>query len=84
MLHLEQRFFRFLVSTILVSSLAIAGCGVRARIYDIDHNDYHRWDKHEAVYYNQWVGETHRENRDFRRLRPDEQRQYWTWRHSHP
>lgn len=29
-------------------------------------------------------GEDHRdEQRDFRKLRPEEQKEYWTWRHSH-
>jgi hypothetical protein len=42
------------------------------------------WDDHERVYYNQWVGEIHRDaHRDFRKLKKDEQKQYWDWRHQH-
>ena len=47
------------------------------------HNDYHRWNHGETVYYNQWVVETHRDNRDFRHLDKDQQREYWNWRHDH-
>lgn len=53
------------------------------RAYDVDHNDYHVWDAQENVYYNQWAVENHRENREFRKLNRDEQREYWNWRHSH-
>ncbi len=48
------------------------------------YSDYHVWNNDEVVYYHQWAGEDHRhEQRDFRKLRPEEQREYWTWRHSH-
>jgi hypothetical protein len=36
------------------------------------------------VYYNQWTTETHRDShRNFKKLRPEEQKEYWTWRHNH-
>jgi len=55
------------------------------RVYDAYHNDYHRWDDHENVYYQQWAVETHRDqHRDFRKLNQDEQKEYWKWRHNHP
>ena len=53
------------------------------RVYDPYYHDYHRWDDHETVYYNQWARENHHENKDFRKLNKDEQKQYWDWRHSH-
>lgn len=53
------------------------------RPYDPYYNDYHRWDSHEEGYYRQWENETHREHRDFRDRRTDEQRQYYEWRHQH-
>jgi hypothetical protein len=60
------------------------GCATRSyRVYDPYHNDYHRWNHHEDVYYNQWVLETHRDHRDFRQLDHDQQKQYWDWRHDH-
>jgi hypothetical protein len=67
-------------------AVATSGCGgsVRVRTYDDPYyHDRHRWDDHETVYYNQWTTETHRDNRDFRKLNHDEQKQYWDWRHSH-
>jgi hypothetical protein len=36
----------------------------------------------EVVYYQQWETDTHRDHRDFRRRKDDEQKEYWTWRHS--
>ncbi len=76
-----------LLAGVLVLPLATVGCGDHHyyRVYDADHSDYHRWDDHERVYYNQWVIETHREpQRDFRKLDKDDQKAYWGWRHNHP
>ena len=36
------------------------------------------------VYYQQWENENQREHRDFRQRSPDEQKEYWSWRHSYP
>jgi hypothetical protein len=37
-----------------------------------------------VVYYQTWAHETHRDpDRDFRRIPPEEQKEYWNWRHSH-
>ena len=71
--------------------LAIAalttGCatrvGVGYRVYDPYYSDYHVWDNAEAGYYNSWIVETHRPHREYRRLRPAERREYWSWRHAH-
>ena len=79
--------YKYLSSLLLaVAFLAPAlttGCGGGYRVYDPYYNDYHRWNGHETVYYNRWVTENHRENRDFRKLDRDDQKQYWTWRHGH-
>ena len=54
------------------------------RAYDPYYNDYHRWDRHEDVYYRQWAVETrHDAHRDYRHLNREEQREYWSWRHNH-
>lgn len=54
------------------------------RAYDPYYTDYHDWNADEVHYYHQWADETHHDrNRDFRRLRPEEQKAYWTWRHNH-
>ncbi len=67
-------------------AMLVTGCAEHHyyRAYDPYHNDYHNWDSHENVYYQQWVVETHRDpHRDYRKLNKDEQKQYWTWRHDH-
>jgi hypothetical protein len=73
------------LGTALVSPLLHTGCAERHyyRTYDPDHHDYHRWDERETTYYHQWVVENHRDDRDFRRLNSDQQKEYWNWRHSH-
>jgi hypothetical protein len=76
------------IGTLLLSAGLLAGCGgghvaVGYRAYDPGYSDYHTWDDHETVYYNQWVVETHRPPRDYRRLRRNDQRAYWQWRHNH-
>jgi hypothetical protein len=77
---------RYFSSLLLAAAFFVpavtTGCATH-RYQDPYYNDYHRWDRGERVYYNQWVIETHRDNRDFRRLNKNEQRQYWEWRHNH-
>lgn len=54
------------------------------RVYDPYYTDYHVWNDDEVRYYHQWADENHRDrDRDFRHLSPEEQKQYWTWRHNH-
>jgi hypothetical protein len=75
-----------LLSLTAVTPLVLVGCAEHTtiRVYDPYYNDFHAWNDQEVVYYRQWVVETHRPYRDFRKLPPPEQRQYWAWRHSHP
>jgi len=44
----------------------------------------HVWNNNEAGPYQQWEGETHRDHKDFTERNVDEQKEYWTWRDSHP
>jgi hypothetical protein len=72
MLNSKQCFRSLLMAASLVTLAMFTGCaanvGVGYRAYDPYYRDYHVWDDHETVYYNQWVGETHREpHRDFRK-----------------
>jgi len=54
------------------------------RVYDPYYNDYHKWNDSEAEHYDLWCRETHRDaNRDFRTLPPEEQEEYWKWRHTY-
>ncbi len=82
---------RFLSSCFLAAALASSVLSTACaehhryyRVYDPYYSDYHVWNNDEVVYYHQWARENHRdENRDFRKIRPEEQKEYWTWRHSH-
>ncbi len=81
---------RFVSSLFLAAALASSVLGTACaehhyyRVYDPDHSDYHVWNHDEVVYYNQWARENHRDpNRDFRKLPPEEQKEYFNWRHSH-
>lgn len=71
----------------IAAVLSITGCAARVGIgynaYDPYYGDYHYWGDPEPGLYNQWIVETHRPPRDFRRLKPEEQHQYFDWRHSH-
>ena len=78
------------VSNVLLAIMfAAAAAGLACehhyyRVYDPYYTDYHTWNHDEDVYYRQWAGETHRDRKhDFRKLRPEEQKEYWTWRHNH-
>jgi hypothetical protein len=74
-----------LLAAALASSFAGIACAHHPyRVYDPYYTDYHVWNNDEVVYYNRWAGETHRDpHRDFRKLPPGEQKEYWTWRHNH-
>jgi hypothetical protein len=67
----------------LSSGCAGTSVGVGYRVYDPYYYDHHVWGPGEVVYYNQWLGETHRPNREYRRLRREDQHAYWDWRHNH-
>jgi hypothetical protein len=75
-----------LLAAALASSLAGIACEHHHyyRVYDPYYTDYHVWNNDEVVYYNRWAAENHRDpHRDFRKLPPEEQKEYWTWRHNH-
>ena len=81
---------RFFAALLLVTSFAlpvmITGCsarvGVGYRVHDPYYRDDHVWNDGERVYYDRWAAETHRDShRDFRKLKKDEQKDYWDWRH---
>ena len=85
MRHIFRSVRTPLLAAVFLSATLIAGCAARAsyRVYDPDHDDYHRWDNHETSFYLQWEGESHREHRDFDKREKDEQKDYWNWRHKH-
>jgi len=85
-MNLVSRYLgSLLLSLALISPLVGTGCSghVYYRAYDPYHQDYHRWDASEEGYYQQWERDNHRQDRDYRKLDKDDQKQYWDWRHSH-
>ncbi len=74
------------LSATLFSTAIITSCASHAgyHIYDPYYADYHAWGPGEAVYYDRWVTGNHLPLQDFRKLNSEQQRQYWTWRHSQP
>ena len=85
--HLSEPMLKrpiLLIGALLCGTLFMS-CATRVgyRAHDREYSDYHVWSPQEAGYYNQWIVETHRHHKDYRRLRRREQRQYWQWRHRH-
>jgi len=70
----------------IAAPLLTTACSDR-HYYRVDYpyyRDRHRWNDREVAYYNQWALETHRDShRDFRSLKDEERKEYFTWRHSH-
>jgi len=60
----------------------MTGCAAHVRYYDAGYGDYHTWDHHEVVYYNNWEHETHRDHQDFTKRSDSEKKEYYTWRHN--
>jgi hypothetical protein len=85
----SNRNLRSILLTLAFAGTALtAGCAVHAgvgyRVHDPYYSDYHAWDQPEIGYYNQWVVETHRPHVEYRKLRREDQREYWKWRHGRP
>ena len=85
-----KMIYRVLTSSAVLFGVAVSeGCGsahvrVGYRAYDPYRSDYHVWDGNETRFYSQWTVETHRNPRtNFKRLRRNEQEDYWRWRHDH-
>jgi hypothetical protein len=81
---------RFLVSALLLGAALITPA-LRAednshdrRYYDREGKDYHTWNTHEDRAYRVYLGEQHREYREFPRAKVVQQREYFRWRHEHP
>lgn len=70
-----------LFSAVLAASLFTAGCTVHEG-YGY-RTDYHTWNDHETVYYNQWEVDTHRHHMDYAKRSGEDQKAYWEWRHHH-
>jgi hypothetical protein len=69
---------------LIVPVAATAAGDSDKRYYDRDGHDYHQWNDHEDRAYRVYLGEQHREYREFGRVKPERQREYFKWRHEHP
>lgn len=67
----------------LLGGLVFAGCEGRVRVYDSYHHDYHHWDRTEDRYYHDYWRDRQGSYREYSTLSPEEQREYWHWRHDH-
>ncbi len=75
----------FLVGATLTASVAMkADDHHEKRYYDKQARDYHKWDDHEDRAYRAYLGEQHRDYRDFHKTKSAQQREYFRWRHEHP
>ena len=82
----------FILSAFALSAALIAPVAMRAddrdrherRYYDRSGRDYHTWNSNEDRAYRHYLGEQHREYREFHVVRRPERDQYFRWRHSHP
>jgi hypothetical protein len=70
--------------SISMVSTAQAQVGVNVKIYDRDHKDYHVWDDREDKAYRAYLVERHREYVPYAKIKREDQRGYWNWRHEHP
>ena len=83
--------FRFLPALLLGAALTFStavtplrAADRDARVYhDTKANDDHHWDSHEDKAYRSWEKENHRKHVDFAKQKPEEQENYWGWRHQH-
>jgi hypothetical protein len=82
---------RFLILTMLFTGVAlVAPVTMRAedhhekRYYDKEGHDYHTWNDHEDRAYRIYLGEQHKDYREFARVNAARQREYFRWRHEHP
>lgn len=75
---------RLWLAAFILAELLVAGCAVRARVYDQYRGDYHRWNGGEDRSFRLYLSGRHESYRDFSKLNKDEQNDYWKWRHEHP
>jgi hypothetical protein len=77
-----RQFAPALLCAAIASTVVLSGCSAHVRVYDPYYHDYHAWNDHEVVYYNQWEHDTHRDHVDFKARNEADQKEYWDWRHS--
>jgi len=74
----------FAAAATFIAPVAITAEEHPKRYYDREGHDYHTWNDHEDRAYRVYLGEQHREYREFGRTKAVQQREYFRWRHTHP
>jgi hypothetical protein len=74
----------FLLGAALIAPLVVNADDHDRRYYDRDHRDYHEWNTREDRAYRVYLGEQHRNYREFSRETRYRQGHYFRWRHRHP
>jgi hypothetical protein len=73
----------FLLGAALLAPVATADDHDK-RYYDRDGRDYHVYNNQEDRAYRLYLGEQHQDYREFRKMKRNQQQQYFRWRHEHP
>ena len=81
--------FRYLGASIVLGGLLVAMTGCQQQppqvtVVDTAHGDTHKWDEREAAAYQRWEAENTKPHQEYANRRPEEQSDYWNWRHTHP
>src|ERR1700722_14034714 len=78
-----KRFVAVLVFSASLFAPVIVLAEEHHRYYDRERRDWHEWNEHENRAYRHWLMEERREQRyrEYRRLKAEQQRAYWRWRH---
>jgi hypothetical protein len=77
----------FLGAALIAPMALVANAAPQAisvRVYDRDHKDYHNWDDREEHSYQTFRVEHPKYQVKFTKTKRNQQKEYWTWRHSHP
>jgi hypothetical protein len=75
----------FVVGAALTAPVAVGADDPHdKRYYDRAGRDYHIWNDQEDRAYRVYLGEQHREYREFETANITQQRAYFRWRHQHP
>ena len=93
-MHTATKYLSFLFLTAALTASAahkaaaqevvVTTNGDHTRYYDRNHHDYHQWNEGEDRSYRVYLGERHRDYREFHLTTSKQQSDYWNWRHHHP
>jgi len=70
-------------AALLSPAVLIVGCSSQ-QTNTVSDRDRHPWDDHENQAWHRFLAENHRQEHEFTRADDNEQKEYWSWRHTHP